>query len=147
MKLSSLVQQILKYEYVDRRAFISLIGTMLTAASPVSKEKQRKATEEKEVKVIKDKLKKIIVEQLGVEEEEVVDDASFIDDLGGDSLDHVELIMAVEEEFNIDIPDAEAERIDTVQSAVSYIHHRIKGSGVLFVHKSKRKTTAKGNTR
>jgi acyl carrier protein len=75
----------------------------------------------KEVSMVFDKVKKIIVEQLGVEEEDVVLDASFIDDLGADSLDIVELIMALEEEFDIEIPDSEAEKIATVKNAVDYI--------------------------
>ena len=64
---------------------------------------------------------KIVVEHLGVEESKVVDSASFIDDLGADSLDTVELVMAFEEEFEIDIPDDSAEKIDTVQAAVDFI--------------------------
>ena len=68
-----------------------------------------------------DKVKEIIVEQLGVGEDSVVADASFIDDLGADSLDIVELIMALEEEFDLEIPDAEAEKIVTVNDVVEYI--------------------------
>lgn len=68
-----------------------------------------------------EKVKKIIVEQLGVEEEEINMESSFIDDLGADSLDIVELIMALEEEFDIEIPDSEAEKIATVGDAVDYI--------------------------
>lgn len=68
-----------------------------------------------------DKVKDIIVEQLGVDEEDVVMEASFIDDLGADSLDIVELIMALEEEFGLEIPDNEAEKIGTVGDAVNYI--------------------------
>ncbi len=68
-----------------------------------------------------DKVKKIIVEQLGVDEEEVTSEASITDDLGADSLDQVELVMAFETEFNIDIPDEEAEKIKTVGDAVSRI--------------------------
>ena len=73
-----------------------------------------------------ERVKKIIVEQLGVEEEEVVPEASFVDDLGADSLDLVELIMSLEEEFSnpsrkVEIPDEEAEKIVTVQNAVDYI--------------------------
>jgi len=71
--------------------------------------------------VVFDKIKKIIVEQLGVEDEDVVMEASFIDDLGADSLDIVELIMALEEEFDIEIPDSEAEKLATVGDAVEYI--------------------------
>ena len=68
-----------------------------------------------------EKVKKIIVEQLGVDEEEVTVKASFVDDLGADSLDTVELVMAFEEEFDIEIPDEDAEKITTVQDAVTYI--------------------------
>ena len=70
---------------------------------------------------VADKVKGIIVEQLGVDEEEVTPDASFVDDLGADSLDTVELVMAFEEEFGIEIPDDAAESIVTVGDAVKYI--------------------------
>lgn len=68
-----------------------------------------------------DKVKEIVVEQLGVDENEVTANAKFIGDLGADSLDTVELVMALEEAFDIDIPDEEAEKIETVQQAVDYI--------------------------
>jgi len=68
-----------------------------------------------------EKVKKIIVEQLGVEEDDITMESSFIDDLGADSLDIVELIMALEEEFDIEIPDSEAEKIATVGDAVEFI--------------------------
>jgi acyl carrier protein len=68
-----------------------------------------------------EKIKKIICEQLEVKEEDVVPEASFVDDLGADSLDQVELIMALEEEFDISISDDEAEKIITVQDAIDYI--------------------------
>lgn len=68
-----------------------------------------------------EKVKKLIVEQLGVEEDDIAMESSFIDDLGADSLDIVELIMALEEEFNLEIPDNEAEKITTVGDAVEYI--------------------------
>ena len=70
---------------------------------------------------VADKVKSIIVEQLGVDEEEVTPDASFVDDLGADSLDTVELVMAFEEEFGIEIPDDAAESIVTVGDAVKFI--------------------------
>jgi acyl carrier protein len=70
---------------------------------------------------VADKVKSIIVDQLGVEADEVTPEASFTDDLGADSLDIVELVMAFEEEFDIEIPDEEAEKIGTVQEAVNYI--------------------------
>lgn len=68
-----------------------------------------------------DKVKEIIVDQLGVDEADVTPEKSFIDDLGADSLDTVELVMAFEEEFGIEIPDEEAEKIKTVQNAITYI--------------------------
>ena len=71
---------------------------------------------------IVDRVQKIVVEQLGVKEEEVTLEASFVDDLGADSLDTVELVMALEEEFDTEIPDEEAEKIGTVQQAVDYIN-------------------------
>ncbi len=70
---------------------------------------------------IEERVKKIIVEQLGVKPEDVVTEASFVDDLGADSLDTVELVMALEEEFETEIPDEEAEKIATVQNAISYV--------------------------
>ena len=70
---------------------------------------------------VADKVKSIIVEQLGVDEEEVTPDASFVDDLGADSLDTVELVMAFEEEFGCEIPDEAAEKILTIKDAISYI--------------------------
>ena len=70
---------------------------------------------------IEEKVKSIIVEQLGVDKEEVVATASFVEDLGADSLDQVELVMALEEEFKVEISDEEAEKIKTVQDAVTYI--------------------------
>ncbi len=75
---------------------------------------------------IEQRVKDIIVEQLGVEEDEVSPEASFIDDLGADSLDTVELVMAFEEEFNIEIPDEDAEGITTVQDAIDYIKANVK---------------------
>ena len=76
---------------------------------------------------VADKVKSIIVEQLGVDEEEVTPDASFVDDLGADSLDTVELVMAFEEEFGIDIPDEDAEQMRTVGDAVSYLKKHSSG--------------------
>ncbi len=70
---------------------------------------------------IEEKVKQIIVEQLGVEETEVTATASFVDDLGADSLDQVELVMALEEEFKLEISDEDAEKIKTVQDAIKYI--------------------------
>ena len=72
---------------------------------------------------VAEKVKSIIVEQLGVDEEEVTLDASFTEDLGADSLDIVELVMAFEEEFGIEIPDEEAEKISNVREAVEYIQN------------------------
>jgi acyl carrier protein len=76
---------------------------------------------------VDDKVKQIIVEQLGVDEGEVTQNASFVDDLGADSLDTVELVMAFEEAFEIEIPDEDAEKIRTVQDAVDYIGKHSKG--------------------
>jgi acyl carrier protein len=70
---------------------------------------------------IEARVKKIIIEQLGVKEEQVTNEASFVDDLGADSLDTVELVMALEEEFELEIPDEDAEKITTVQQAIDYI--------------------------
>ncbi len=71
---------------------------------------------------VEERVKKIVIEQLGVKEEEVTTEASFVDDLGADSLDTVELVMALEEEFECEIPDEEAENITTVQQAINYIN-------------------------
>lgn len=70
---------------------------------------------------IEERVKKIVCEQLGVKEEEVTKESSFVNDLGADSLDTVELVMALEEEFETEIPDEEAEKITTVQQAIAYI--------------------------
>jgi len=75
---------------------------------------------------VEEKIKKIISEQLGVDEGEVTPEASFVDDLGADSLDTVELVMAFEEEFHIEIPDEDAEKIVKVQDAINYIKEKIK---------------------
>ena len=77
---------------------------------------------------VQDKITEIIVEQLGVKPEEVVPEASFVDDLGADSLDTVELVMALEEEFGIEIPDEDAEKIQTVGDAIRYIDEKAGGS-------------------
>ena len=70
---------------------------------------------------LEEKIKKIICEQLDVAEEDVVPDASFVDDLGADSLDQVELIMAMEEEFDVSVPDEDAENIGTVKAVIAYV--------------------------
>ena len=75
---------------------------------------------------VQERVKKIVVEQLGVNDEDVTDSASFVDDLGADSLDTVELVMALEEEFECEIPDEEAEKITTVQQAIDYINAHIE---------------------
>tara|TARA_Y100001970_G_C13854630_1_gene661041 strand:- start:123 stop:425 length:303 start_codon:yes stop_codon:yes gene_type:complete len=78
----------------------------------------------KEIKMsnIEEQVKSIVAEQLGVKEEEVTNEASFVDDLGADSLDTVELVMALEEEFDTEIPDEEAEKITTVQQAIDFVN-------------------------
>jgi acyl carrier protein len=73
-----------------------------------------------------EKVKKIVVDQLEVEENEVTPEANFVNDLGADSLDTVELVMALEEEFGVEIPDEAAEQIETVQAAVDYIDSHVK---------------------
>ena len=77
-------------------------------------------------KPVEERVKEIIVEQLGVEEDEVLPAAKFIEDLGADSLDTVELVMAFEEEFDLEIPDEDAEKIATVKNAVDYIESKKK---------------------
>ncbi len=77
---------------------------------------------------IDERVKQIVVEQLGVEEGEVTTKASFVDDLGADSLDQVELVMAFEEAFDLEIPDEDAEKIRTVQDAIEYIEKHAKVS-------------------
>ncbi len=74
---------------------------------------------------VAEEVKKIIVEQLGVDEEEVKPEAKFIEDLGADSLDTVELVMAMEEKFGIDIPDSDAQKIVTVQDAIDYVESHL----------------------
>ncbi|MFA5500618.1 MAG: acyl carrier protein [Candidatus Omnitrophota bacterium] len=74
--------------------------------------------------ISQDKIRQIIAEQLGVKKEEVTDSAKFVDDLGADSLDTVELVMALEEEFGIEIPDEDAEKLSTVGDALRYIEEK-----------------------
>ncbi|MCG3111510.1 MAG: acyl carrier protein [Candidatus Manganitrophus sp.] len=74
---------------------------------------------------VEERVKKIISEQLGLEDEDVTPEASFVEDLGADSLDTVELVMAFEEEFGIEIPDEDAEKILTVQNAIDYIKEKV----------------------
>ena len=74
---------------------------------------------------IEERVKKVVIEQLGVSEDQVTPEASFVDDLGADSLDTVELVMALEEEFECEIPDDEAEKITTVQQAINYINEHV----------------------
>jgi len=74
---------------------------------------------------IEERVKQIIAEQLGVDEEQVVDNAAFMDDLGADSLDTVELVMAFEEAFDIEIPDEDAEKLETVKDAIDYLKRRL----------------------
>ena len=75
---------------------------------------------------VEDQVRGIIAEQLGVKADEIKNDASFVDDLGADSLDTVELVMALEEEFETEIPDEEAEKITTVQQAIDYINENLE---------------------
>jgi acyl carrier protein len=85
---------------------------------------------EMDIKEIEAKIVKIIVEQLNVDESEVKPEASFVDDLGADSLDTVELVMAIEEAFDIEIPDTDAEKIRTVKDAIEYVKRKLEEKGV-----------------
>ncbi len=78
-----------------------------------------------DIKEMEEKVKDIIVEELGVEREKLTDDASFMEELGADSLDTVELVMAFEKEFDIDIPDEEAEKLRTVGDAMKYLNEKV----------------------
>jgi len=78
-----------------------------------------------DMKQLEEKVKDIIVEELGVERDKLTNDASFMEDLGADSLDTVELVMAFEKEFDIDIPDEEAEQLRTVGAALQYLHEKM----------------------
>src|SRR4026209_661341 len=78
-----------------------------------------------DMKQLEEKVKDIIVEELGVERDKLTNDASFMEDLGADSLDTVELVMAFEKEFDIDIPDEEAEKLRTVGAAMTYLHDKM----------------------
>lgn len=77
---------------------------------------------------VEERVKKIVVEQLGVKEDEIQNSASFVDDLGADSLDTVELVMALEEEFDTEIPDEEAEKITTIQEAIDYVNKNLEAN-------------------
>jgi acyl carrier protein len=81
---------------------------------------------EDQMENIEQRVKKIVAEQLGVSEAEVKNESSFVDDLGADSLDTVELVMALEEEFECEIPDEDAEKITTVQQAIDYVSAHLK---------------------
>jgi acyl carrier protein len=78
---------------------------------------------------VADRVRKIVVDQLGVKEEDLRNDASFVDDLGADSLDTVELVMALEEEFEMEIPDEKSEKIATIQDAIDYIESNLSSKG------------------
>jgi acyl carrier protein len=97
-------------------------------ARPFARAAQLFAGGANKMAAVEEKLKQIIVEQLGVDEAEVTSSASFVDDLGADSLDIVELVMAFEEAFDIEIPDEDAEKIKTVKDAVDYISAHSKTS-------------------
>jgi acyl carrier protein len=86
----------------------------------------RTALEEDQMASVEEKVRHIIVEQLGVDEDEVKLEASFVDDLGADSLDVVELVMALEEEFGIEISDEDAEKLSTVKQSIEYIENHVK---------------------
>jgi acyl carrier protein len=84
-----------------------------------------KLCKEEPTMAVEERVKKIIVEQLGVEEDDVVPEAKFVEDLGADSLDTVELVMALEEEFEIEIPDEDAEKFQTVSAAIDFIKEKV----------------------
>lgn len=107
-----------KCNYIGRRIFLSMIGTIFLAA--IVGVKQVKAFD------VEEKVKEIISEQLGIDKGDIKNESHIVDDLGADSLDTVELIMAFEEVFGIEILDEEAEKITTVQSAISYIKQKIR---------------------
>ncbi len=77
---------------------------------------------------LEDRVREIVIEQLGVSADEVISEASFIDDLGADSLDIVELVMAMEESFDVEIPDEDAEKIQTIGSAIQYLKGKLEAS-------------------
>jgi len=94
-------------------------NTRAAAAAFLNREEKPKMSN------VDERVKKIVIEQLGVKEEEVSNGSSFVDDLGADSLDTVELVMALEEEFECEIPDEEAEKITTVQQAIDYVNEHL----------------------
>src|SRR6187549_1908126 len=103
-------------------------ASCVTTRPPGLKSARNKVFSEgnEEMSDIEERVKKIVVEHLGVEEAKVTANASFVDDLGADSLDTVELVMALEEEFECEIPDEEAEKITTVQQAIDYVKTHVK---------------------
>jgi|SRR5580700_9902438 acyl carrier protein len=107
-----------------------MVGTFLGAAPAVVWYEGETADTGGKIRMasVEERVKQIIVEQLGVDEGEVTPTASFVDDLGADSLDTVELVMAFEESFGIEIPDEDAEKIATVKDAVEYIEKHAKAS-------------------
>jgi len=105
---------------------IRLLESETRAAMPWRSDYNHSAWSREAMSTIEERVKKIVVEQLGVKEEEVTNSASFVDDLGADSLDTVELVMALEEEFECEIPDEEAEKITSVQQAIDYIKAHVK---------------------
>jgi acyl carrier protein len=101
----------------------SLGNVIIWVARLIPKREETRFMSEKS---IEDKVKEIIVEQLGVNPEQVTPNASFIEDLGADSLDTVELVMAFEEEFSVEVPDEDAEKLQTVGDVIRYIEERAK---------------------
>ena len=98
---------------------------LLSPAGRFFETQEVKPTEDQPLmSTVEQQVKAIVAEQLGVKQEQVTNDASFVDDLGADSLDTVELVMALEEEFEIEIPDEDAEKITTVHQAIDYINER-----------------------
>jgi acyl carrier protein len=106
-------------------AFVQIVFTMPPLAAGYPNRLANFLEDEIPMSSVEERVKKIVVEQLGVNESQVTASASFVDDLGADSLDTVELVMALEEEFDCEIPDEEAEKITTVQQAIDYVNSHL----------------------
>jgi len=103
-----------------------LVGPLVSVKMRKFLSPQPITAKEQHMENIEQRVKKIVAEQLGVNESEIKNDSSFVDDLGADSLDTVELVMALEEEFECEIPDEEAEKITSVQQAIDYVGSHVK---------------------
>jgi len=110
---------------MDKAGLLDGFGQIVFTMPPLAGRLPKSLEDEIPMSSVEERVKKIVVEQLGVNETQVTAGASFVDDLGADSLDTVELVMALEEEFDCEIPDEEAEKITTVQQAVDYINSHL----------------------